>query len=188
MAKIGLNNFRYAVATINPTTGIVTYGGSKTPAKAISFSFTPTVSDANLYADDALAENDNRITGGDVTMGIDKEDLQTMADLLGHTIDASGEIVDDVNDVAPYVGVGRVTRIMENNTQKFRATVLSLVKFAEPSEDENTMGESVEFSTYELSGKMVVPQNGKWRHRKVFTAQADAISYIEGLLGNNVTL
>lgn len=187
MAKIGLNHFRYAKATVNATTGVVTYGGAKTPAKAISFNFQPTVSDAKLYADDALAESDSRVTGGDVTMGIDKADLETMADLLGHTF-ASDEIVDNVNDVAPYVGLGRITRIMENNTQKFRATVLSLVKFSEPTEDETTMGESVEFSTYELNGTMVVPQNGKWRHRKVFDTEAGALSYINGLLGSSVTL
>lgn len=188
MAKIGLNNFRYAVATVNSTTGVVTYGGAKKPAKAISFNFEPTVSDAKLYADDMLAESDSRVTGGNVTMGVDREDVDTMCDLLGHTKDAGGEVVDDVNDSAPYVGVGRVTRLMVDGAQKFRGTVLSLVKFAEPSENDQTMGESVEFNTSELSGVMVIPANGKWRHRKVFDTQADAISYIEGLLGNNVTL
>ena len=188
MAKIGLNNFRYAVATVNATTGVVTYGGAKTPAKAISFNFEPTVADAKLYADDGLAESDSRVTGGTVTMGIDREDFETMCDLLGHTKDAGGEIVDDSNDAAPYVGVGRVTRMIVDGQQKFRGTVLSLVKFAEPSESDQTMGESVEFQTTELSGTMTIPGNGKWRHRKVFDTQAAAISYIEGLLGNNVTL
>ena len=56
MAKIGLNNFRYAIATVSAS-GLVTYGGAKTPAKAISFNFEPTVSDAKLYADDALAQS-----------------------------------------------------------------------------------------------------------------------------------
>ena len=187
MAKIGLNHFRYAKATVNDSTGVVTYGGALSPAKAISFQFEPTVSDAKLYADDALAESDSRVTGGTVTMGIDKEDFTTMADLLGHT-NNNGEIVDNVNDLAPYVGLGRITRIMEGGVQKFRATVLSLVKFSEPSEDENTMGESVEFGTYELSGTMAIPQNGKWRHRKVFDTEAGALSYIDGLLGSSVTL
>ena len=50
MAKIGLNNFRYAVATIGPN-GAITYGAVKKPAKAVSFSFEPTTSDAKLYAD-----------------------------------------------------------------------------------------------------------------------------------------
>lgn len=188
MAKIGLNNFRYAIATINSTTGIVTYGGSKKPAKAISFTFEPTVADASLYADDSRAEYDSRVTGGNVTMGIDREDFETMADLLGHTKDAGGEIEDNINDTAPYVGVGRVTRLMVDGQQKFRGTVLSLVKFQEPTENDQTMGETIEFQTSEISGQMIIPQNGKWRQRKIFDTQADAIAYIEGVLGSSATL
>ena len=188
MAIIGLNNFRYATATINASTGIVTYGGAKKPAKTISFTFEPSVADASLYADDSRAEYDSRVTGGTVTMGIDREDATTIADLLGHTKSASDEITDNVNDVAPYVGVGRVTRLMVDGVQKFRGTVISLVKFSEPNESDNTMGESIEFQTSEISGQMIIPQNGKWRQRKTFTTQADAISYIEGILGSSATL
>lgn len=182
MAKIGLNNFRYAIATINETTGAISYGTVNKPGKAVSFSFEPTVSDAKLYADDSLAESDNRVTGGNCTMGIDRMDAETMAEILGHTYDSdTGEVVSNVNDIAPYIGVGRIVRVMVDGTQKFRATFLAQCKFAEPSADDNTMGESVEFSTYELSGTMVVPANGTWRKEKIFTSQADAISYLEGL-------
>lgn len=183
MAKIGLNNFRYAIATVDASTGAVTYGGAKKPAKAISFTFEPAVSDATLYADDLLAERDSRVTGGTVTMGIDREDLETLCDMLGHTLSEQGEVADNVNDVAPYVGVGRVTRLLVDGVQKYRGTVLSLVKFNEPTEEDNTMGESVEFATSELEGTMIIPVNGVWRHRKVFDTQAQAITYIEGLLG-----
>lgn len=181
MAKIGLNNFRYAVATVG-TNGAITYGTVKTPGKAVSFSFEPTTSDAKLYADDSLAESDNRVTGGTCTMGIDRLDAETMAEILGHTYDStSNEVVSNVNDIAPYIGVGRIVRVMVDGVQKFRATFLSQCKFSEPSADDNTMGENVEFSTYELSGTMVVPASGVWRKEKVFTTQADAITYLEGL-------
>lgn len=181
MAKIGLNNFRYAIATIGQT-GTITYGTVKKPAKAISFSFEPTTSDAKLYADDSLAESDNRVTGGTCTMGIDRLDAETMAEILGHQYnDSTQEVVSNVNDIAPYVGVGRIVRVMVDGTQKFRATFLAQCKFAEPSSDDNTMGESVEFSTYELSGTVVVPADGNWRREKVFDTQADAITYLEGL-------
>lgn len=181
MAKIGLNNFRYAVATIG-TNGAITYGAVKKPAKAVSFSFEPTTSDAKLYADDSLAESDNRVTGGTCTMGIDRLDAKTMAEILGHEYnDETQEVVSNVNDIAPYVGVGRIVRIMVDGVQNFRATFLAQCKFAEPSADDNTMGESVEFSTYELSGTVVVPADGNWRREKVFTTQADAITYLEGL-------
>ena len=185
MAKIGLNNFRYSIATVDDTTGAITYGTPKKPAKAISFNFEPNIAEASLYADDARAEYDSRVTGGTVTMGIDREDVDTMCDMLGHTKDNAGEITDNINDIAPYVGVGRITRLMEGGVQKFRGTVLSLVKFSEPSETDNTMGENIEFSTSEISGQMIVPQDGNWRHRKVFNTQADAIAYIEGLLGGS---
>lgn len=181
MAKIGLNNFRYAIATV-ATNGAITYGTAKKPAKAISFDFEPTVSDAKLYADDGLAEADSTVTGGNVTMGIDREDAQTQCDLLGHELGEDNEIVDNVNDVAPYVGVGRVTKLMVDGVLKYRGTVLALVKFSEPSESDQTQGENVEFSTSELSGVMVIPVDGNWRYRKTFDTQAEAISYIEGIL------
>lgn len=182
MAKIGLNNFRYAVATISEATGSISYGTVKKPGKAVSFSFEPTNSDAKLYADDSLAESDNRVTGGTCTMGIDRLDVETMAEILGHTYDSNtNEVVSNVNDVAPYIGVGRVVRLMVDGTQKYRATFLAQCKFAEPSASDTTMGESVEFSTYELSGSVVIPTNGVWRREKVFDTQADAINYLEGL-------
>ena len=101
MAKIGLNNFRYAIATIG-TNGAITYGAVKKPGKAVSFSFEPTTSDAKLYADDSLAESDNRVTGGTCTMGIDRLDAETMAEILGHEYNSeSKEVVSNVNDIAP---------------------------------------------------------------------------------------
>lgn len=182
MAKIGLNNFRYAVATVNESDGTITYGTVKKPGKAISFTFEPTVADATLYADDSLAESDNRVTGGNVTMGIDRYDAETMAEILGHDYDSeTNEIVSTINDVAPYIGVGRIVRIMVDNVQMFRATFLALCKFSEPSTDDSTMSESIEFSTYELGGTMAIPQNGTWRKEATFETQADAISYLEGL-------
>lgn len=189
MAKIGLNNFRFAVATINPTDGSISYGTVRKPGKAVSFSFEPSNSDAKLYADDGLAESDNRVTGGTCTMGIDRYDEETMAIILGHTYDSdTKETVSNVNDVAPYIGVGRVVRIMVDGTQKFRATFLAQCKFAEPSASDTTMGENVEFSTYELPGTMAIPTNGIWRKEKVFSTQADAITYLEGLFTPSVSV
>lgn len=189
MAKIGLNNFRYAVATVNESDGSITYGSVKKPGKAISFSFEPTVADATLYADDSLAESDNRVTGGNVTMGIDRYDAETMAEILGHEYDSdTNEIVSTINDVAPYIGVGRIVRIMVDNVQMFRATFLTLCKFSEPSSDDNTMSESIEFSTYELSGTMAIPQNGTWRREATFKTQAEAINYLEGLFNPTVSV
>ena len=161
MAKIGLTDFRYGIAT-EAADGKLTYATPKKPGKAISFKFDPTKSDASLYADDALAEHDSSVTGGTCTMGIDREDPDTYATLLGHTV-SEGEVVSNTNDVAPYVGLGRVATLMVDGAYKYRATFFAKVAFSEPNEENNTRGESVEFGTYELEGVVAVPVYGNWR-------------------------
>lgn len=183
MAKIGLNNFRYGIATIG-SNGTITYGAAQKPGKAITFSFEPTKSDAKLYADDGLAESDTSVTGGTCTIGIDRFDDVTRAALLGHTINSSDELVSNINDIAPYVGLGRITRMLVDGTQKFRVTFLSQVVFSEPSSEDNTRGESIEFTTYELEGNVVVPANGDWRKEKTFDSEEAATTYLEGLFGS----
>lgn len=177
MAKVGLTDFRYGIAT-EAANGTITYGTPKKPGKAISFTFEPTKSDASLYADDALAEHDSSVTGGTCTMGIDREDPNTYAELLGHTV-TQGEVVSNTNDVAPYVGLGRVATLMRDGAYKYRATFFSKVAFSEPSEENNTRGESVEFGTYEIEGVVAVPVDGNWRKWKEFDTKEAAISYLE---------
>jgi len=182
MAKIGLNNFRYGVLT-EGTGGAATYGTAKTPGKAVSCSVEIENNDASLYADDALQESDASFAGGTVTMGIDREDNTTLADLLGHTVDAQGEMVRTTTDVAPYVGLGRIVTVMRDNALKYKVEFLSKVKFSEPSQDDTTKGESVEFSTYEIEGTVAAlgDANGTWSKSKIFDTKAEAITYLEGL-------
>ena len=186
MAKIGLKNFYYSVATENASTGALTYAGATKLAKAITATFEPTVSDATLYADDAIAERDAGVTGGTLTLGIDRYDLTTAAALLGHTI-TDGEMVSNVNDVAPYVGLGRVVTLMQDGNYKYRAVFFPKVKFQEPSSDNTTKGESTEFGTYEITGTVVPSVNGNWRNEQIFDSEAAAVAYLQGLMANGVS-
>ena len=129
MAKIGLTNFRYGVLT-EGTDGTPTYGGALTPGKAVSCTVDITNNDASLYADDALAESDTSFAGGSVTMGIDEDDIDTMATLLGHDV-TDGAMTRSTEDVAPYVGLGRIVTKMVANTPKYKVEFLYKVKFSE---------------------------------------------------------
>ena len=182
MAKIGLNNFRYGILT-EADDGTPSYGGAKKPAKAISCNVSITNNDAKLFADDALAESDTSFQSGTATIGIDDDDQATMAELLGHSVDAGGEMVRNSNDVAPYVGFGRIIVKMINGVYKYKVEFLNKVKFAEPSQDDTTKGESVEFGTPELEGTVAQLANGDWSKTKTFDTHAAALSYLEGLLG-----
>ena len=178
MAKIGLNNFRYAILT-EAQDGTPSYGGAKTPAKAISCNVEISNNDAKLYGDDTLIESDTSFNNGTVTIGIDKTDNTTMAELLGHTVDAGGEMVRKTTDVAPYVGLARIITEMVSNTLQYRVEILYKCKFQEPSQEDNTKGESVEFNTYELEGTVNALANGEWSKTKTFTSKTDALEYIE---------
>lgn len=181
MAKIGLNNFRYSILT-EAQDGTPSYNGAKKPAKAISCSVDISNNDASLYADDALAESDTSFQSGTVTIGIDDEDQTTMADMLGHTVDQNGEMVRNANDVAPYVGLGRVVVKMINNVRKYKVEFLHKVKFSEPSQEDTTKGENLEFATSEMEGTVATLANGDWSKTKTFDTQAEAITYLEGLM------
>lgn len=180
MARIGLNNFRYGILT-EAQDGTPSYAGAVKPAKAVSCSVAITNNDAKLYADDGLAESDTTFQSGTVTMGIDEDDITTMAALLGHTVN-DGEMTRNSNDTAPYVGLGRVVVKMVNGVYKYKVEFLYKVKFAEPSQEDTTKGDSVQFGTTSIEGTVATLANGKWSVAKTFSTQSDAISYLEGLL------
>lgn len=182
MAKVGLNNFRYGILT-EAEDGTPSYDGAHKPAKAISCQVSITNNDAKLFADDGLAESDTSFASGTVTAGIDEDDDVTMATLLGHTISQEGEMIRNSNDSAPYVGWGRVITKMVNGVYKYKVEFLYKVKFSEPSQDDNTKGENLSFSTPTLQGIVSTLANGDWSKDETFATKAEAIAYLESLLG-----
>lgn len=184
MAKIGLNNFRYGILT-EAQDGTPSYNGSHTPAKAVSCSVNITNNSAYLYADDMIAESDTSFQSGTVSIGIDDEDVNTMADLLGHTVE-NGEMVRNADDIASYVGFGRIVTKMVNGVYKYKVEFLYKVKFSEPNQDDTTKGENLAFTTSTLEGSVSTLANGKWSVTKTFDTKADASAYLDGILGGNL--
>ena len=148
MAKIGLTNLWYSHLTEGQD-GTATYDGAKSFGKAVSCSVEVTNNDAKLYGDDTLAESDTSFNNGKMTLGTTDDDETIFSDLLGHEITADGEVIKTATDTAPYVGVGRIVTKMVNGVYKYTAKFIYKVKFSEPSADEKTKGESVEFSNKE---------------------------------------
>jgi len=181
MAKIGLNNFRYGILT-EAQDGTPSYAGALQLGKAISCNVEVSNNSAKLYADDVEQETDTSFAGGTVTIGIDRADYQTQANLLGHTYSENNGMVRNSNDIAPYVALGRVIKLMIDGALKWKVEFLYKVKFAEPSQSDTTQGESVEFGTVEMQGQIAQLANGNWSITQIFDTKAEAISYLEGLL------
>lgn len=177
MAKIGLNNFRYGKLT-ELSDGTFSYADAKSPGKAVSCNVSVTNNSATLYADDELAENYTGYQNATVSITIDEEDIETYSDLLGHTITDEGEVVANSNDVAPYIGFGRIITKMVNGVIKYKVQFLYKAKFTEPNKEENTKGESIEFGTYTLEGGVYTLPDGRWTKEKTFERKEDAIAYL----------
>jgi len=181
MAKIGLQNFLFGILT-EDAEGNATYGVAQKPAKAISCSVSISNNEASLYADDAIAESDTSFQSGTVTLGIDDDNLTMMATLLGHEI-TDGNMVRNANDAAPYVGLGRIITKMVGGAYKYKVEFLNKVKFGEPSQDDSTRGESLEFGTTEIEGQIATLANGDWSIAQTFDTMAEAKTYLNSLFG-----
>lgn len=177
MARIGLNNLWYSHLT-EGADGTPTYDGKHSFGKAISANASISNNDAKLYADDVLAEADTTFQSGTITLGVDDDRETVFADLLGHT-QTNGEVVRNANDVAPWVGLARIVVKMVNNVRSYKVELFYKVKFAEPSQDDQTKGESVEFKTPEIEGQVAALANGNWSVAKVFSTKADALEFID---------
>ena len=182
MAKIGLKNFLFAVLT-EGADGSATYGEAKKPAKAISCNVSISNNNVALYADDALAESDTSFQNGTVTIGLDDENIEMYGILLGHTVTEEGGIKRNSNDIAPYIGLGRVVTKMVGGVLKYKVEFLYKVKFSEPSQEDNTKGESIEFGTEELEGTVSTLANGDWSDAKVFDTMVEAQTYLQSKFG-----
>ena len=186
MAKIGLNNFKFGVLSVVGDT--VSYGAMQSLGKAVSANVSITSNSAVLYADDAIAETDNTFSNGTITLTVDDDGDTVFAPLLGHEIDSNtGEMIRNKNDVAPYVGVGRIINKMVGGVRKYKVEFLSKVKFSEPSQESNTHGETTEFGTQQIEGTIATLDSGEWSKTKTFTSHADAISYLASCFGQTTT-
>lgn len=183
MANIGLTNIWFSELT-EGIDGTPSYAGAKNLGKAVSCAVDITNNEATLYGDDALAESDTSFASGTITLGVTDDDDTIFAPLLGHTIDSEGEVVKTSTDVAPYVGIGRIVTKMVNGAYKYKVEFLYKVKFGEPSKDENTKGESIEFSTPSIEGVVAAlgDINGTWSKAKTFTTKSDALTYLKNLM------
>lgn len=178
MAKIGLNNLWYSKLT-EAQDGSPTYDGAKSFGKAVSANVSISNNSATLYADDVLAESDTSFQTGTVTLGVDDDREATFADVLGHEISEEGEVTRNANDIAPWVGLGRIVVKMVNNVRLYKAEILYKVKFSEPSQEDQTKGESVEFSTPEIEGTIATLANGDWSDSKTFSSKEAALAFIQ---------
>lgn len=177
MAGIGLKNFKYAKLNEDGTT----YGQVKTLAGAIECKVTLDLSEASLYADDALKEQVSSFKSGTLTAGIDDDDDSVFAELLGKTIDEeTGVVTSNVNDEAIFVGFGHVVPKMINGVKKYKVEFFPKIKFKPFITDSKTKGDNLEFTTPSVEATIFENDQGDWEKHQVCDSETEANTALEG--------
>jgi phi13 family phage major tail protein len=185
MKKVGLKYPVYAL--YSETTGSPVYTGGTVMGKAMSANLSWDKSDVELFADDALDETDQSITGGTETLALNELIHEVQSVLLGHSINANGELIINKNDIAPYVGHGFYGKVKRDGAYKYRAVWLHKMQYGEPSDDNTTKGKDVAFGTPSIEGKIMEDINGDFKSEKLFDTEADAKAYLNEKAGIPVT-
>lgn len=191
MATIGLSDVY--VAKYGASGGTVSYTGGIKLAKAVEVDISISTATRNvLRADNADAEVDSRFSGGTLKYTPDDLMQDELALILGITESAvtgdagtQKELVynDDANP--PDIGWGGVVKKQKNGALKYRAIVLSKIKFKLPEETAKTEGETIDWQTPTLEADIMRADDVKhtWKRESTFDAQADAVAYVKTALG-----
>jgi len=120
------------------------------------------LAEATLYADDALAHAIKHFKGGKLSLGIEDIGVEAATDLTGATVDKNGVLVAASEDDGSLVAVGFRALKPDN---RYRMFWLYRVKFAVPSTNAQTKGDSIQFQTPVVEGTIMrrnkMDANGK---------------------------
>ena len=197
MAVVGVCKPYYAIYGNSGAT--VSYSAGGVIGQAVTVSVNIETSDSNdLYADNAICESEKTFTGG--TLGLTTDDFvqavakamlglkeEAITGIEGVTDTSVKELIYDDDQATPYLGVGFIIKKIKSGVTKWRAIVLTKVKFAVPSDAANTQGESIEWQTAEISGTIMRDDSvtHPWKKEATFTTEAQAEAYIKARL--NIT-
>ena len=157
--------------------------------KVVDEKFAPEYNNAELYANDGLAETDYSFKKGTLSVTVADDDDNFIAGLFGNKIAEDGEVVSTIDDTAPEFGYGHIVPKIVGGVKKFKAEFFPRVKWIKVSTDNKTRGESVEFGTTALEGTVMPLETdmnglkaGTWEKHNTFATYAEAETYLDSLL------
>lgn len=189
MARIGFKQAKYN-KIVGGTYASLTSNAVPVFEKVIDEKFAPEYNNAELYANDGIAESDYSFKKGTLSLTIADDDDKLCAELLGNTVGTQGgEVTSNIADTAPEFGYGHIIPKMVGGARKYKVEFFPRVKFTKITSDNKTRGEGVEFSTTTVEGT-VMPLDvainglavGDWEKHNTFATLTEAETYLDGLL------
>lgn len=198
MAFIGMRHVVAATIATETPGAALTYDAGMVVGKAIQGNLTWDRNDNPLYADDAIAENDNGATGGSIELVTDDLLDVVRAYLLGDEAISVGTGTsatteyESTDEPAPYVGFGYMRVRVKNGVTSYQAVWYHKAQFGETNENAQTKGQTIEWQTPTLTGRIMGVNdnaNGKirFRRRATFDTAAAAMAWLDAKAGITAT-
>ena len=173
--KIGCDHLMYAMMTTEDSVEAApVYATPKAAAGVMHINVNPNASLASAFFDDG--PGDTAATLGTIEVEIEKNKLtaENKADLLGHTLDSNGGIAYAGEDTPPWVAIGFRTLLSNGN---YRYVWLYKGRFADPEDNSETKGDSINFQSDTITGqfvKLIYEQTVAGKKKKLWKYEIDA--------------
>jgi phi13 family phage major tail protein len=103
--RINVKNLVYAMLTDDTKTA-VTYGTVKPFSSARQVQLSPTLAAGEIFGNGVKEKSISKITGYDLTLDVNKIQIDVRAEILGHTINSDGKLIIGGNDQPKYFAIG----------------------------------------------------------------------------------
>ena len=179
------------------TNGVAAYSDGMVLAEAVDANITITRESKKFYSNNGVRAVRERFKEGSVKLGLDDLSQEGHKFLFGGTESAADiegdaeakELAVGGDDVIQPVGVGFYATKMVGDEVKYRAIWLRKVRFAPPSEEFKTEGESFEFMNPSITGEIfevkAVAADTKKRYKDEVTVdtEAKAVAWLNAKAG-----
>ena len=191
MARIGLKGLTYAQVSGGGAGSAVTYTGGATIADLmIAANVTLNRQDVKQYADDHLVERDNGMTSATIARALARLPAELKTGLLGYVAGSSSQSdeLSVVEDPAPYVGFGYITKEVTNGVASYVGYWHYKVQFGLNDDNASTKGENTQFQSSNLTGEgmgVQLSSGGKITYYVTKSASTEAAirTWLNGLAG-----
>lgn len=165
-----------------------TYSDGFQVGEGMTTQIQPQYAEGSLNGDNRRVKYKKVFKNANVTLGVTTLPKNAQSVMFGRTAGKDGEVVSTSKDVSKYVGLGLYATEEDgsSDTEKYTAVWLFKVKFDDPGDDFETRGDNIVFKTPSLSGSAETLADGRWRVKKQFDTEAEAVTWLKTKAGMSV--
>lgn len=157
------------------------YGAEVTLGSAVRDYLSLNYSEAKAYGDDSTRISIREFVDGTAEIETLLSDLEVDSKLYGSTY-AGGTLTDNINDSANPGGHGFIQKLKTRTGTIYRAVFLYYIMPSQNADNADTKGQSITFSNNTVTATIQADKTGAWRVRADFATEAEALSFLRGLV------